>query len=550
MIKRLLTLTGLMLSVAFSAQQTHAVTQGDTAYSIAKKYGLSLNELYQLNPSIVEGKVNIGDVLTVKAISNITNPVSKNPTLGSIIIQPKQTIYSITKKYKISEDDLKKYNPNLESQGLKIGEPLSLPLDKIKKYGNPQEVIVPVTQNNVAVQPTVGPKDEFVTYTVEAGDTIFSLVNKYGTSIDELLAWNPNLSQGLKAGMQIKVKRLDVAYKKKSGDVLGVVLMLPFGYNSNDAKYRNVSMDFLTGAKLAIERNAGNGQKLDVIVVDAGNEQSFKNSLSQINVNNTDLIIGPFFKSSIIEALEYVGDKKIPIVSPFANSEDLYDYNNLIIVEPNDKVYADKITEEVAKVYSNQKIYILSASNDGKAQYLKSQMQKVMNKTQIFIVSSAKDIQTDKNMMTGQPAPIIAVLADDNNTVGEQFANRIIELSKDTKDNKAFSMYFTNSFEKKVDELSQASLVYLIDRKINTDGSFEKEVLKDYKKKYCKEPSKYAIIGFDVVNDMLSRENKSGEIFKQITKSQTQLATKFEFVKTKSNGAYINTGFRIVRLVP
>jgi hypothetical protein len=49
---------------------------------------------------------------------------------------------------------------------------------------------------------------------------------------------------------------------------------------------------------------------------------------------------------------------------------------------------------------------------------------------------------------------------------------------------------------------------------------------------------------------MLTRENKKGEIFKQINKVQTQLATKFEFVKSKSNGAYVNTGFRVIRLVP
>jgi hypothetical protein len=111
-------------------------------------------------------------------------------------------------------------------------------------------------------------------------------------------------------------------------------------------------------------------------------------------------------------------------------------------------------------------------------------------------------------------------------------------------------MFYSPVFEKKVDELSQASLVYLMDRKINTDGSFEKEILAAYKTKYCKTPPKYAIVGFDVVNDMLTRENRKGEIFKQMNKVQTQLATKFEFVKSKANGAYVNTGYRVIRLVP
>jgi hypothetical protein len=57
------------------------------------------------------------------------------------------------------------------------------------------------------------------------------------------------------------------------------------------------------------------------------------------------------------------------------------------------------------------------------------------------------------------------------------------------------------------------------------------------------------VIGFDVVNDMLSRENSKGELFKQMSKSQTQLATKFEYVKSKG-GAYVNTGCRVVRLIP
>ena len=153
-------------------------------------------------------------------------------------------------------------------------------------------------------------------------------------------------------------------------------------------------------------------------------------------------------------------------------------------------------------------------------------------------------------MMTGQSAPVIAILASDNNSLGEAFSSRIIELSKEVTGFKAFSMYSVPSFEKKVDDLSKANLVYLIDRKINTDGSFEKEILAAYKSKYCKTPGKYAIIGFDVVNDMLTRENKKGELFKQMNKVQTQLATKFEFVKTKSNGAYINTGYRMIKLVP
>ena len=573
MIKRFFLLSGLCIFLSVSAQNTHTVIKGDNPYNISKKYGITIDELLRLNPKVRDGKLAIGDVLNVKAGKTAvakTSPAASAAKTGKIYLQPKQTIYGITKQYRISEEDLRKLNPELDSH-MKIGDEVILPLESIRKYAGSQAVIAPATsietsgdtkpQSNTKATidsgnersttvHTASGEDEYATYTVEQGDTVFSIVNKFGVTIDELIALNPDLSRGLKTGMVLKIKKLDAAYTKKNGDALSIVLMLPFGYSTNETQYRSMAVDFLTGAKLAIERNAAKGQKLDIKIVDSGNEASFKNSLTQINPNNTDLIVGPFFKSNVIDLLDFTKTQKIPVVAPFANSPELYNYSNLIIVETNDKTYSDKIVEEVKTVYSDQKIYILADSKKENANYIKANLEKAVKNANVVVVNSASDIQLDQNMMTGQSAPVIAILASDNDAVGEAFSNRMIALSKEVQGMKAFSLYAVPSFEKKVDELSQASLVYLMDRTINTEGSFEREILAAYKAKYCKAPGKYAIIGFDVMNDMLTRENKKGEIFKQMNKVQTQLATKFEFVKSKANGAYVNTGFRVIKLVP
>lgn len=650
MIKRFFILSSLCMVLGVSAQKSHTVVKGDTPYNIAKKYGITVDELIKLNPKFKDGKLAIGDIVTVKNEKTVTTSAPKtvvatknnSSQLGKIILQPKQTIYGITKQYRISETDLRKLNPELDSH-MKIGDEITLPLDSIKKYGSGQaqvavttsttkpsekitavdtseipadnnvlyivqskdnyyriskqfnltkeelfalnpglenkglkpgesikvrkssgttsSVVVPEETNNTKAKVDTSNEksssntntvadDEYVTYTVQQGDTVFSIVNKFGVSIDELIALNPELSHGLKSGMVLKIKKLDPAYIKKNGDALSVVLMLPFGYSTNETQYRTMAMDFLTGAKLAIERNARNGQKLDIKIVDSGNEASFRNSMTQINPDNTDLIIGPFFKSNVIDVLDFTKNQKIPIVAPFANSPELYNYSNLIIVETNDQTYADKIVEEVKAVYSDQKIYIVADAKKDNANYIKAGLEKAVKNPNVMIVNSPADIQLDQNMMTGQSAPVIAILANDNDTLGDAFATKVIALSKEVQGVKAFSMYYSPTFEKKVDDLSQANLVYLMDRKINTEGSFEKEILAAYKSKYCKTPPRYAIVGFDVVNDMLTRENKKGEIFKQINKVQTQLATKFEFVKSKANGAYVNTGYRVIRLVP
>lgn len=656
MIKRFFILSSLCMVLGVSAQKSHTVVQGDNPYNIAKKYGMTVDELLKLNPKHKDGKLAIGDVLTIKSDKAATPVVAKSApaekvtsntsasALGKIVLLPKQTIYGITKQYRISETDLRKLNPELDSH-MKIGDEITLPLASIKKYGGEQQAVAvgkhaepSVEKNITTITPTTvttavegesyviqskdnyyritkqfgisqqdlfalnpgleekglkpgdtikvktsntnntntdaaaepaNPKakmdsgneksttssnvvagDDYVTYTVQQGDTVFSIVNKFGVSIDELIALNPDLSHGLKTGMVLKIKKQDAAYVKKNGDALSVILMLPFGYSTNETQYRGMALDFLTGAKLAIERNARGGQKLDIKVVDSGNEASFKNSLTQINPDNTDLIIGPFFKSNVIDVLDFTKNQKIPVVAPFANTPELYNYSNLIIVETNNQTYADKIVEEVKGIYSDQKIYVVADAKKENANYIKAGLEKAVKNPNIIIVNSPADIQLDQNMMTGQSAPVIAILANDDNAVGDAFANRIIAISKEVQGVKAFSMFYAPVFEKKVDELSQANLVYLMDRKINTDGSFEKEILAAYKSKYCKTPPKYAIVGFDVVNDMLTRENKKGEIFKQMNKVQTQLATKFEFVKSKANGAYVNTGYRVIRLVP
>ena len=624
--------------------------------TIAKKYGVSVDELIKQNPKIKDGKIDIGDVLIIPNKQKNTQKTEEkkeekkekkkstqkksNQKLGKIYLQPKQTIYGITRQYKISEEELRKLNPNLESH-MKVGEALVLPEDKIRKYGDKaaqQEVVdtpkkdreeekktqmlasedgayvvqpkdtyygitrkfnisqselfalnsgleqrglrsgdVIIVKNtasskNVATttketsEKNTKPKEEkntppkevktktysveeYVTHEVKKGESAFGIVNKYNITYDQLAEMNGGLPNGIKQGMVLNIKKVNRQYVKADDDVFSIALILPFGFDTNDTKYRTLSADFLIGAKLAAQRGMRDGKKVSINVIDAENENSFKNNLAQINKTNTDLIIGPFFKSNVIEVLEYVKNEKIPVVAPFAHTEEMYKYNNLVIVEPGNRVYAERIVREVKNAHSKEKVFIVGEENNPEVIFLKEQLAKELSKTEILVVSSPSGIELEQNMVTGQSLPAVVILANDNNAVGAGFAKKIIELAKQTEGIKAFSMYYHPDFEKNVDSLSKANLVYLMDRKINTDGDFEKEVLAEFKKEYCRTPSKYTIIGFDVVSDMLARESK-GEVLRNMSKVQTQLATKFEYIRNKKNGAFVNTGFRVVRLVP
>lgn len=620
--KIFLILFGIMF-LSFSAQQKkHTVEAKETLYSIAKKYGVTVDEIIKQNPKSKDGKLDIGEVLIIPnnqknspKIEGKKEEKKSNQKLGKIYLQPKQTIYSITKQYKITEAQLRKLNPDLDNH-MKIGDAVVLPEENLKKYGDvsaqatvtndktdlPKNSVKETESGTYVVQPKdtyygitrkfgisqkelfsmnegleqrglqagdviiikKGSNDvakasqketksyelgDYVTYKVQKGDTLLGILKKFNITYEQLSQLNDGVENGLNPGMELRIKKIENQFASKEKGAVNMVIMLPFGFDSNDNKYKNLALDFLAGAKMAAERSLKNGKKININVIDSESETAVKNSLEQINKSNTDIIIGPFFKSNVLEVSDHVRKEKIPVIAPFAHASDMYNQENLVLVETSVRTYTEKIIQEVKQVYSGQKIYIIGEKDNEEVAYLKEQFEKVLSKADVAVSASASGIELEENMMTGQKLPIIMVLATDKEDAGIAFSKKIIQLVGQSDGIKAFSMYYNSNFEKNIDELSKSNLVYLMDRKINVEGSFEKEVLEDFKKKYCKTPSKYNIIGFDVVNDALERQ-QAGGFLKNIDKVQTQLATKFEYVRTKRNGAYANTGYRVVRLIP
>ena len=212
MIRKIFLLSSLITFSGLYSQKMHTVVKGDNPYNISKKYGISVDELYKLNPKVKDGKITLGEVLVVNK-SGATKAVASEKTsseLGKIILQPKQTVYGITKQYQISEAELRKLNPNLDSH-MKIGDEVVLPLDKINKFGGSQ----PVASNVPAANPQTAAvevkaeenKDDEDSYQIQEKDNYYKLTRKFKLTQKELFALNPGLeARGLQPGEIIKVK--------------------------------------------------------------------------------------------------------------------------------------------------------------------------------------------------------------------------------------------------------------------------------------------------------------------------------------------------------
>src|SRR6478672_307175 len=114
----------------------HKVKPGESIYAIGKKYDVSVSEIYDLNPKLK------GAVLSLKTEVKIPNknykpevkkatPAKKEApvvteTTATHLVERKETIYSISKKYGISMESLCEMNPELKTGNLKSGMKLKL----------------------------------------------------------------------------------------------------------------------------------------------------------------------------------------------------------------------------------------------------------------------------------------------------------------------------------------------------------------------------------------------------------------------------------------
>lgn len=98
----------------------YTIRSGDTLYSVAMTFGISLNSLIAVNPGINPENLYIGQVICVPAACSY----------GTIayVIKPGDTLYSISIKYNTSVDEIIQFNPSINPNNLMIGEVICIPL--------------------------------------------------------------------------------------------------------------------------------------------------------------------------------------------------------------------------------------------------------------------------------------------------------------------------------------------------------------------------------------------------------------------------------------
>ena len=199
--RKLFLIIGFLVStVVLHAQdyKKHMVSTGETVYSISKKYGVSQEAIYQLNPDTKSG-VSVGQVIIIPVVSD--EDTEDGVTFKEHKVKRKETLYSLSKRYEVSQGDIKKYNPTLYSQPLKKGDKIKIPVFSEKEI----ELDEPTVSNDTILVV----KQRKTVHYVKPKETKYGIAKQYGISVSELEEQNPIIKDGLKIGQELTIIKVE-----------------------------------------------------------------------------------------------------------------------------------------------------------------------------------------------------------------------------------------------------------------------------------------------------------------------------------------------------
>lgn len=173
---------------------THTVVKGDNLYSIANNYNTSVNDLMKIN-NLASVDLEIGQVLKLTNNNNVVeNQEILMPIYENYTVQRGDNLYSIASKFNTTVSQIKQDN-NLINNELEIGQVLKV------KVG---EEIFGIEECYGKGYENLG--NNYLTYTVKKGDSIYSIARNYNTTVDKIMNLNNLKSTNLSIGQVLKIK--------------------------------------------------------------------------------------------------------------------------------------------------------------------------------------------------------------------------------------------------------------------------------------------------------------------------------------------------------
>lgn len=183
-------------------QTTHIVGAKETLFGLSKQYGISVEVLQNANPVLANG-LQIGQELVIPQTSKSPKTEITASSKATHLVVAKESLFSIARQYNVSVQDLENGNKDLLLNGLQIGQTIAIP-NKRKTLDGRVRVI----------------NQETIFHVVEPKETKFSIAKKYGISIDHLESQNPEIVNGLIVGNKLAINTKEIKPANESEELM------------------------------------------------------------------------------------------------------------------------------------------------------------------------------------------------------------------------------------------------------------------------------------------------------------------------------------------
>ena len=471
-------------------------------YRLKKQFGVAKRILRKHNLSLRTSDPRAGEIIKIPVKKGYEIETTKEiVTTKPYLVRPKETKYTISRRYGISVEKLEELNPQIK-EGLKMATIIKVPdTDEIPDAD-----------------------EGFILHQVEKGETFFSLSQQFKISQDQLIALNPDLVEGVKEGMLIEIP--DTIFEENTSDFvvnipenkqLNIVIMLPFTGKKNNLdfkknKNRNRVTDFYLGAMMALDSVKKQGLSVSAKVFDTqNNTNTISNILRTNSFTEVDAIVGPMFLNNVKLVSQNLVRDSVAVISP-ASSKDhsLFASQNTIKETPSQEQLTNKVLEFVKKNYKDQHLIVIA--DDKKENEVK------INK----IVNLLNELDSIQNVIVLKPEegyikPELykesiledkenwIVLISDDEVVTADALNNLGVLPKDINIT-MFGLSFGSNFDKVInDHLARVKFHYPTANFVDYNDKKVQKFIQKYKAVNYSEPSEFAFKGFDIVYDALLR---------------------------------------------
>jgi len=541
----------------------HKIEKGQSLYSISKLYNVSLDEIYLNNPEAKAGtKANQEIKIPVKANAVVTKTVSSTNTVSSTkTISPTNTL---------------------------------IPTKTVSPTNT-----VAVNNNAVNATNSLTPIDTNLYYTYKVGrrETVYSLSKKFNISEAELKILNPVLiSQGPKDGQIIitgEKKRVivkqntvvktisthpdsanpNVIHREKKTSY-NVALILPFKLDqslntdlNNLVKTRSnfpvvpgLAVDFYLGFKKVVDSLTSKDFEVNIDLYDVDDKDSAK--LTQIvndpKFKQTDFIFGPLHANGFKTISKKAKEIGIPIVSPITQQNKML-YNNVYVSKTNPSQFtlleslADYCIDSLMNNNANI-ILIAPFGNDAKeVSYVKAfkkyynEKQKLLGKLPKDTIAVVKGIAGVKSVYVPNVKNIIVML-NNNHVFIADFTTQLT-IFAEKKDIVLCGWENVSSMDNIDQEyLNQLHFTFPSQYNITNSNSYAL-MIEEYKAQQNTYPDKHYFIGFDIAYYYLKNLRDLGPDFifrlNQIPEETNYI--RFKFTRPDNTTGFDNRGVYIFK---